>query len=138
AGEAAHTDRSPIRRRAGAGSPDEPYGPGGDPAAESRRIQESMVTALRRGTAEVDTDAILVRRVARGEEGALEEVYDRLGGVVYGLAVRSLGDPQLAEECMQDVFASVWRTAGRFDRSRGSLGTWVVALARNRIVDAAR
>ena len=39
---------------------------------------------------------------------------------------------------MQDVFASVWRSAGRFDRSRASLGTWVVALARNRIVDAAR
>jgi RNA polymerase sigma-70 factor (ECF subfamily) len=89
-------------------------------------------------TTELDADAVLARRVARGDEGALEEVYDRLGGIVYGLAVRSLGDPELAEECMQDVFASVWRTAARFDRSRGSLGTWVVALARNRIVDAAR
>lgn len=89
-------------------------------------------------TTELDTDAVLARRVARGDEGALEAVYDRLGGIVYGLAVRSLGDPELAEECMQDVFASVWRTAARFDRSRGSLGTWVVALARNRIIDAAR
>jgi RNA polymerase sigma-70 factor, ECF subfamily len=89
-------------------------------------------------TTELDADAVLARRVARGDEGALEEVYDRLGGIVYGLAVRSLGDRELAEECMQDVFASVWRTAARFDRSRGSLGTWVVALARNRIVDAAR
>jgi RNA polymerase sigma-70 factor (ECF subfamily) len=83
-------------------------------------------------------DARDARRLAEGDEGALRELYGRYGGIVHGLCLRQLGDRGLAEECTQDVFATLWRRAGDYDARRGRLSTWLFAIARNRIIDAAR
>ena len=65
-------------------------------------------------------DEILVRRVATGDERALDGLYDRYSGLVYGAGTRYLGDRGMAEDLVQDVFLSVWRNAGSFDPSRAS------------------
>jgi RNA polymerase sigma-70 factor (ECF subfamily) len=83
-------------------------------------------------------DAADARRLADGDEQALRELYRRYGAIVHGLCLRQLGDRGLAEECTQDVFATLWRRAGDFDPDRGRLSTWLFAIARNRIIDAAR
>jgi RNA polymerase sigma-70 factor, ECF subfamily len=83
-------------------------------------------------------DAADARRLANGDEQALRELYRRYGAIVHGLCLRQLGDRGLAEECTQDVFASLWRRAGDFDPDRGRLSTWLFAITRNRIIDAAR
>jgi RNA polymerase sigma-70 factor (ECF subfamily) len=86
-----------------------------------------------------DTDEFLMSRVAESDdEGALSELYDRYGGLIYGAGIRYLGDRTLAEDLVQDVFLSVWRSAASFDHSRASFATWIYRITRNRATDLAR
>jgi RNA polymerase sigma-70 factor, ECF subfamily len=84
------------------------------------------------------TDALLLGRVADGDAEALRGLYDRYGAVLFALAHRTLGDRQLAEDCVQEVFVTAWRSAGRFDPRRASVTTWLFTIARNKSVDALR
>jgi RNA polymerase sigma-70 factor (ECF subfamily) len=85
------------------------------------------------------SDATLVERLPRDRSGdELRELYRRYAGELFGFACNALGDRELAEEVVQDVFARLWRHAGDYDRSRASVRTWLYAIARNRIVDARR
>jgi RNA polymerase sigma-70 factor (ECF subfamily) len=85
------------------------------------------------------TDKFLMSRVAESDdEGALSELYDRYGGLIYGAGIRYLGDRTLAEDLVQDVFLSVWRSAASFDPSRASFATWIYRITRNRVTDLAR
>lgn len=80
----------------------------------------------------------LLHRVARGDMPAFEAVYGALAGPVYGLIRRVVRDPAQSEEVAQEVLLEVWRTASRFDRSRGSAQTWVMTIAHRRAVDRVR
>lgn len=84
-----------------------------------------------------DLDDVLVA-AGRGDQEAFAQVYDALGGPVFGLARRVVRDPDRAEEIAQDVFVSVWRFATRFDPARGSAKTWVLTLTHRRAVDVVR
>jgi RNA polymerase sigma-70 factor, ECF subfamily len=77
--------------------------------------------------------------VAAGDGGeALRLLVDRYSGVLYGLGLRLLGDRGMAEELVQDTFVRLWRSAGRFDPERGSVRTFVYAIARNAAIDLRR
>jgi RNA polymerase sigma factor (sigma-70 family) len=84
------------------------------------------------------SDEALVALVARADEGALEELYDRFGHVAYGLALRLVRDPALAEDAVQDGFLTVWRTAARFVPERAKASTWILTLVHRRAVDVVR
>ena len=79
-----------------------------------------------------------LRRMAAGEEDALGDLYDRLGGLLYSLARRILGSDREAEEIVQDVFVSAWRNARSFDPTRASVATWLTTMARNKAIDRLR
>ena len=76
--------------------------------------------------------------MARGSEDALAELYDRFGGVAYGVALRILRDPALAQDAVQDAFLAAWRTAPAFDPARGNASTWLLTLVHRRAVDLVR
>jgi RNA polymerase sigma factor (sigma-70 family) len=84
------------------------------------------------------SDEALVALVARGEEDALAELYDRFGRTAYGLALRVVRDAGLAEDVVQEAFLSLWRTAGRFVPERSRAGTWLLTLVHRRAVDLVR
>ena len=87
----------------------------------------------------VPSDATLVERLPLESSGdELRELYRRYSGELYGFALNALADRELAEEVVQDVFARAWRRAADYDSRRGSVRTWLYAIARNRIVDARR
>jgi RNA polymerase sigma-70 factor, ECF subfamily len=83
-------------------------------------------------------DVSLLERVRHADQGAMTEVFDRYGKLVYSVALRVLKDPGQAEDIMQEIFLQVWRRPEQFAENRGSLGGWLVVLARNRAIDALR
>ncbi|MFJ1648611.1 sigma-70 family RNA polymerase sigma factor [Streptomyces sp. NPDC088258] len=80
----------------------------------------------------------LLVQVARGDQDAFSRVYDQVCGPVLGLVRSVLRDPAQSEEVAQEVLLEVWRTAARFQPSRGSVMTWVLTLAHRRAVDRVR
>ena len=84
------------------------------------------------------SDEALVALVARGDETALAELYDRVGRTAYGLAFRVLRDDRLAEDAVQEAFLSVWRTAASFSAERAKATTWILTLVHRRAVDVVR
>lgn len=80
----------------------------------------------------------LMMKVADGDRNAFEAVYTETADVVYGVAHRILRDPARAEEVAQEVLVDVWRQAGRFDPSKGSVMGWVVVMTRRRAIDTVR
>ena len=84
------------------------------------------------------SDEALVALLARGDEGALAELYDRFGAVAFGLALRVVRDAALAEDAVQEAFLTVWRTASRFVAERGKARTWILTLVHRRAVDIVR
>jgi RNA polymerase sigma-70 factor (ECF subfamily) len=93
--------------------------------------------AMRRQHAHLSDEA-LVALVARGEEGALAELYDRVGRIAYGLALRVLRDERLAEDAVQEAFLQVWRSAATFRAERAKASTWILTLVHRRAVDLVR
>jgi len=84
------------------------------------------------------SDEALVALVARGDETALGELYDRVGRVAYGIAFRVLRDDRLAEDAVQEGFLAVWRSAATFRAERAKASTWIVTLVHRRAVDLVR
>jgi RNA polymerase sigma-70 factor (ECF subfamily) len=85
------------------------------------------------------SDATLVERLPNDRSGdELRELYRRYASELFGFATSALGDRELAEEVVQDVFAQLWRHAGDYDQRKASVRTWLYAIARNRIIDAHR
>src|SRR5580704_17556841 len=68
------------------------------------------------GTVPLDTDRDfeLMRRLARGDEGAMSQLFERHGSAVYGLARKIVSDDQYAEEVLQDAFLRVGREAASY------------------------
>jgi RNA polymerase sigma-70 factor (ECF subfamily) len=91
--------------------------------------------ADRRG--ERDLNDLLIH-VARGDQDAFEQLYDRLAGPAYGVIRRVLRDPSQSEEVTQEVLLEVWRTAARFDPAMGGAATWVMTIAHRRAIDRVR
>ena len=84
------------------------------------------------------SDEALVALVARGDEDALAELYDRVGRVGYGLALRVLRDDRHAEDAVQEAFLQVWRSAATFRAERAKASTWILTLVHRRAVDLVR
>ena len=81
---------------------------------------------------------VLLGYVARGNQDAFSELYDRVSSQVFGVVRRVLRDPAQSEEVMQEVLVEVWRSASRFDPERGSATTWMLTIAHRRAVDRVR
>jgi RNA polymerase sigma-70 factor (ECF subfamily) len=84
------------------------------------------------------SDEALLSLVASSDEDALAELYDRFGGVAYGLALRVLRDEALAQDAVQEAFLNIWRTADRFLAERATARTWILTLVHRRAVDLVR
>jgi RNA polymerase sigma-70 factor, ECF subfamily len=80
----------------------------------------------------------LLSQIARNDEQAMAELYDRTRHIVYGLVLRMLRERTAAEDITQEVFMLIWRKAERFDPARGSALGWMVTISRNRALDKLR
>ncbi|MBD2111954.1 sigma-70 family RNA polymerase sigma factor [Nodosilinea sp. FACHB-141] len=86
--------------------------------------------------AEAPPDADLWLALKAGQTDALGPLYDRHGGLVYGIALKVLGHTQEAEDLTQDIFTKLSSTA--YNPQRGSLRTFLAILTRSRAIDRLR
>src|SRR3954469_25162507 len=83
-------------------------------------------------------DEDLMQLVRRGDAAAFEAVYDRHATAAFSLAYRMTGTRNTAEDVVQEAFLSLWRSGARYDRTRGSVRTWVLGIVHHRAIDALR
>jgi RNA polymerase sigma-70 factor (ECF subfamily) len=84
------------------------------------------------------SDEAVVALLARSDDAALAELYDRYGRPAYGLAFRILRDAALAEDAVQEAFLDVWRQANRFVPERARASAWLFTFVHRRAVDVVR
>lgn len=80
----------------------------------------------------------LILRIKAGEEAAIEALYNLTVNRVYGLAIKIVTKPELAEEVVGDVFLQVWNKAGSFNSDRAKPIAWLLMICRSRALDKLR
>jgi RNA polymerase sigma-70 factor (ECF subfamily) len=83
-------------------------------------------------------DEDLMHLVARNDPRAFEVVYERHSGAAFSLAYRMVGKRAAAEDVVQEAFLNLWRSGARYERTRGSVRTWVLGIVHHRAIDALR
>jgi RNA polymerase sigma-70 factor (ECF subfamily) len=96
----------------------------------NRRQQKAELGSL--------ADEDLMERVSNGDASAFEIIVDRHSNVAFSLAYRMCGRRGMAEDIVQESFLSLWRSGARYDRSRGSVRSWVLGVVHNRAIDLFR
>lgn len=94
-----------------------------------------------RGTDAADADRTarqLMDRLANGDLGALDTLYEHYGAMAFSIAYRITGDRTAAEDVVQEAFLGAWRNAARYVDARGSVRTWLLSIVHHRAIDAVR
>ena len=94
-----------------------------------------------RGAARSDadrTDWAWMDRLAGGDLGALDLLYEQYGAMAFSIAYRITGDRSAAEDVVQEAFVGAWRNAGRYADGRGTVRTWLLSIVHHRAIDAIR
>jgi len=119
-------DPAPINRR--------PATAGGEPDGGTKERG-----SVNRDSGQSDDWVAPMLAVARdGDEAAFARLFAHFAPRVKAFLIKSGSPPALAEDCAQDVMATVWRKAGQFDPTRATVATWVFTIARNRRIDLLR
>lgn len=84
------------------------------------------------------TLAALLARTALGDRQAFESLYRAASPQLFGVILRINRDHAQAEDVLQEVFVTVWRSAGDFDARQGQPLTWLTSIARHRAIDSLR
>ena len=90
------------------------------------------------GKVEVDWAGLLIAVRDCQDKVAFAQIFRHFAPRVKAFLMKSGTDAALAEECAQDVMATLWQKAHLFDPARASVATWVFTIARNRRIDVAR
>src|SRR6266849_10434084 len=83
-------------------------------------------------------DIELMQRIARREQVALSDLYQRYGSMIYSLALRVLQNTDLAEEITQDTILEVWHHPQKWDSTKGRLPSWLMTVTRYKSIDRLR
>lgn len=104
----------------------------------ARLIPVSVALALLQVSLGFKNDGDLASRLRARDAGAMRELYDRYGRLVYSLILRMVRNSAAAEDLVQETFLRVWNRMQAFDQERGALGPWVLTVARHRAIDYLR
>ena len=83
-------------------------------------------------------NAGILKRIAEGDQNAVQDCLKAYGGLVWSLARRMLRNTEEAEDAVQEIFVDVWKNAARFDPAQASETTFVAMIARRRLIDKIR
>ncbi|HKK77309.1 MAG TPA: sigma-70 family RNA polymerase sigma factor [Saprospiraceae bacterium] len=80
----------------------------------------------------------LVQRLQSGDHSVISTLYDRYGDTLYGIVLRIVGQEDLAQDVIQESYVKIWKNAGRYDATQGTLFTWMLNICRNTAIDKTR
>jgi RNA polymerase sigma factor (sigma-70 family) len=104
---------------------------------DSGNVENTKIVSLKNKNINVWVE--LIRKIEINKDvSAFEEIFNHFAPRVKAFLMKSGADPQMAEECTQEVLATVWRKAHLFDPSRAGASTWIFTIARNKKIDAIR
>ena len=104
---------------------------------DSGNVENTKTVSLKNKNINVWVE--LIRKVEINKDvSAFEEIFNHFAPRVKAFLMKSGADPQMAEECTQEVLATVWRKSHLFDPSRAGASTWIFTIARNKKIDAIR
>lgn len=86
----------------------------------------------------VDHERDLIERLIRKEQAAVTELYDRYSAALYGVVLRIVGEEEIAQDKVQEIFVKIWHRIDQYDSSKGRLYTWLINIARNHAIDYTR
>jgi RNA polymerase sigma-70 factor (ECF subfamily) len=102
-------------------------------------LSEAISSAEARMQIQSDlSDVDLVKAADRGQRGAVRKLFQRFSSMAYSLALRVAGNEADAEEVLMDSFFQVWKQAGRYNPSRGTVAGWILNIVRSRGIDRVR
>jgi RNA polymerase sigma factor (sigma-70 family) len=102
------------------------------------RVTMGVVSTPPRRPEDPAADAAVLVRIRAGDATAIDDLYERFRRPAFALARRILADDVLAEDVLQEVFLSVWRDPSAYERGRGSVAGWLLAMVHHKAVDAVR
>lgn len=79
-----------------------------------------------------------ISRLQAQDPNVIGDLYDAYSGALYGIVLRIVQAPELAQQVIQDTFVKVWRNSASYDSSKGRLFTWLANIARNTAIDVTR
>jgi len=104
---------------------------------DSGNVENTKIVSLKNKN--INVWAELIRKIEINKDvSAFEEIFNYFAPRVKAFLMKSGADPQMAEECTQEVLATVWRKAHLFDPARAGASTWIFTIARNKKIDAIR
>lgn len=101
-------------------------------------VPSTMAASPHAESACVPEDAVLFARLQGGDTAAFAEFYDRHAPLLYGVALKILGQEQDAEDVLQDAAVQIWERAPQYRPELGQPLSWAVALTRNKAIDRLR
>jgi len=115
-----------------------PFKSWGTSLQNTLRTATTQVAAAQVLVKPVPTDEQLIAAICKGEESAIETLYERYHRYAYALSYRILHDPLASEDIVQDAFLSIWRKASSYQAQNGSVQSWIQAIVRHRAIDKIR
>src|SRR5437764_8773166 len=80
----------------------------------------------------------LLERISKQDQAALESLYQQTHRLVFHFVMKTLNDPEGAEEVTMDVFLQVWSRSATYDPRLGTVYHWILGMARSRAIDFVR
>jgi len=81
-----------------------------------------------------ESEDLLMRRYARGDIAAFEELYDRYASRLYDFSLRQLGDSDVAADALQEIFRRVVDARSTY-AAQGRFTSWIFTIARRVCAD---
>jgi RNA polymerase sigma factor (sigma-70 family) len=84
------------------------------------------------------TDDFLIAELRQSSSKAIDLLYAKYSGALYGVVLKIVHSEELAEEIIQDVFVKIWKSIDKYDATKGRFFTWILNIARNTAIDYTR